>query len=264
MENRETKGKRTNEELTFWEHLDALRGSLIRMLAAAMAASIVAFCLKEQLFAAVLAPAHGDFPTYRWLGLKPFHLQLINTGLAEQFLVHVKMSLAVGVLVASPYMLYVLYSFVSPALYEDERRVSTSFTMASYATFLIGVLLNYAVFFPLTVRFLGSYQVSADINNMLSINSYIDTLLMMSLAFGLIFEMPVVSWLLARFGMLRPEWMRRYRRHAMVAILVIAAIITPTSDALTLLIVSLPVYLLYEVSIAIVGVANRHKPSAQV
>ena len=118
--------------------------------------------------------------------------------------------------------------------------------------FLMGVAVNYAVIFPLTVRFLGTYRVSAAIDNMLTLSSYTDTLLMMSLAFGIVFEIPVVCWLLARFGMLRAEWMRRFRRHAIVVILIISAVITPTSDIFTLLIVSLPIWLLYESSILIV------------
>ena len=128
---------------------------------------------------------------------------------------------------------------------------------AAYAMFLVGVAANYAVVFPLTVRFLGTYQVSPDVENLLTLSSYVDTLLMMSLVFGIVFEMPVVSWLLARFGMLRAEWMRRFRRHAVVAVLVVAAVITPTSDVFTLLIVSLPIWLLYEASILVVGMAGR-------
>lgn len=238
--------------MTFWEHLEVLRSSLIRMIVAATVAAIAAFCMKDALFAAVLAPARGDFFTYQLVGAAPFSLRLINTGLTEQFMIHVKVALAAGALVASPYLLYVLFSFISPALYPNERRVSLRVVTAAYAMFLVGVAVNYAVVFPLTVRFLGTYQVSGAIENMLTVSSYVDTLLMMSLALGIVFEIPVASYLLARFGMLRAEWMRRFRRHAIVAILTAAAAITPTTDILTLLIVALPIYLLYEVSILIV------------
>lgn len=238
--------------MSFWEHLDVLRGTLLRMIVAAAMATVLAFCLKEPLFDVVLAPSKSDFFIYRLTGAEPFSLRLVNTGLTEQFMVHMKVALASGIIAVSPYLLYLLYSFVAPALYANELRVSRRIVGWAYFMFLVGMAVNYMIVFPLTVRFLGSYQVSADITNLLTVSSYIDTLLMMSLVFGVVFEMPVVSWLLARFGLLRSEWMRRTRRHAVVVILVIAAIITPTSDIFTLLIVSLPIYLLYELSILIV------------
>ena len=239
-------------ELTFWEHLDVLRSSLIRMLVAAVIAGVVAFVFKDRLFDVVLAPADGGFVTYRLLGAEPFDIHLINTGLTEQFMIHMKVAFVAGVLMASPYILYVLFRFISPALYDNERRYSVRLTVAAYVMFLVGLLVNYFVVFPLTVRFLGTYQVSADVDNMLTISSYVDTLATMSLVFGIVFEIPVISWLLARLGLLKAEWMGRYRRHAVVAILVVAAVITPTTDVFTLLLVSLPIWLLYEVSLVIV------------
>ena len=245
-------GSGGENELTFWDHLDVLRGSLIRMIAAAAVAAVVAFCLKEPLFGLVLAPANGSFFIYRLLGAEPFSLHLINTGLTEQFMIHMKVALMAGVLMASPYLLYVLFRFVSPALYDNERRVSVRLVSAAYVMFLVGVAVNYLLVFPLTVRFLGTYQVSPGVDNMLTVGSYVDTLLMMSLVFGIVFEIPVVSWLLARFGMLRARWMRRFRRHAVVAILIVAAVITPTADVFTLVLVALPIWLLYEFSILLV------------
>ena len=244
------------DSLTFWEHLDVLRGSLIRMLIAAVAAGVVAFVFKDTLFAVVLAPSGNDFITYRLLGTEPFRIELINTGLTEQFMIHMKVSLVAGVMIASPYILYLLFRFVSPALYDNERRYSVRLTVSAYVMFLFGVAVNYFVVFPLTVRFLGTYQVSDAIHNMLTISSYIDTLAMMSLVFGIVFEIPVISWLLARIGLLKSAWMSRYRRHSIVAILAVAAVITPTSDVFTLLIVSLPIWLLYEASVLIVRVTD--------
>ena len=243
-------------QMTFWEHLDVLRDSIIRMIVAAVVMGVVAFCLKEPLFDIVLAPKDSDFITYRWLGGEAFSINLINTGLAEQFLIHMKVALMVGVLVASPYILFLLFRFIAPALYENERRYSVRITVAAYAMFLLGIVVNYFIIFPLTVRFLGTYQVSETVSNMLTISSYIDTLMMMSLIFGIIFEIPVVSWLLAIFGLLKASWMSQYRRHAVIAILILAAAITPTGDALTLVIVALPIWLLYEVSILIVKMSN--------
>jgi sec-independent protein translocase protein TatC len=244
-------------QMTFWEHLDVLRDSIIRMIVAAVVMGVVAFCLKEPLFDIVLAPKDCDFITYRWLGGEAFSINLINTGLAEQFLIHMKVALMVGVLVASPYILFLLFRFIAPALYENERRYSVRITVAAYAMFLLGIVVNYFIIFPLTVRFLGTYQVSETVSNMLTISSYIDTMMMMSLIFGIIFEIPVVSWLLAIFGLLKASWMSQYRRHAVIAILILAAAITPTGDALTLVIVALPIWLLYEVSILIVKMSNR-------
>ncbi|MBR3398402.1 MAG: twin-arginine translocase subunit TatC [Prevotella sp.] len=238
--------------MTFWEHLDELRGSLIRMAIAAIAMGLVAFAMKETLFDIVLAPSKSDFFLYRIIGAEPFDIKLINTGLAEQFTIHMKVALTVGLLVASPYILYLLFHFVSPALYENEKRYSVRITLSAYLMFIVGVALNYFLVFPLTVRFLGTYSVSADIENMLTLSSYVDSMLMMSLWFGIIFELPVVCWLLGKFGLLKAEWMTRYRRHAIVAILIIAAIITPTGDIFTLMVVSLPIYILYEASAILV------------
>lgn len=243
--------------LTFWEHLDILRGSLIRMLVAAIVAGVAAFLLKDWLFDVVLAPSSSDFITYRLLGVEPFRIELVNTGLTEQFMIHMKVSLVAGILIASPYILYLLFRFISPALYDNERRYSVRLTVAAYLMFLFGVAVNYFVIFPLTVRFLGTYQVSDDIHNLLTISSYIDTLAMMSLVFGIVFEIPVISWLLVRFGLLKSVWMSRYRRHAIVAIVIVAAVITPTSDVFTLFMVSLPIWMLYEASVLIVRITEK-------
>lgn len=227
------------------------------MLVAAIVAGVAAFLLKDWLFDVVLAPSSSDFITYRLLGVEPFRIELVNTGLTEQFMIHMKVSLVAGILIASPYILYLLFRFISPALYDNERRYSVRLTVAAYLMFLFGVAVNYFVIFPLTVRFLGTYQVCDDIHNLLTISSYVDTLAMMSLVFGIVFEIPVVSWLLARFGLLKSVWMSRYRRHAIVAIVIVAAVITPTSDVFTLFMVSLPIWLLYEASVLIVRITEK-------
>lgn len=246
-------------ELSFWDHLEVLRGCLLRIVAVIVVASIGSFVMKEQLFDIVLAPCHSDFITYRLMNAEPFCLHLINTGLAEQMLIHLKMAACMGLLLSSPYVIYVLFSFVSPALYERERRYSLTLTLSAYLMFVVGVLVNYLLIFPLTVRFLGLYQVSEEVDNMLTISSYVETLVMMSIAFGIVFEIPVLSWLMAKLGLLRASWMSHYRRHAVVAILIVSAIITPTADAFTLLIVSLPIWMLYEISIYIVRITNSTK-----
>ena len=249
----------SSEGLTFWDHLDVLRSSLIRMAVAVAVLAVAAFVLKEQLFGVVLAPRSSDFVTYRLLGVTPFHLHLMNTGLTEQFMIHMRTALYAGLLAASPYVLYELFRFVSPGLYQNERRYAGWIVGAAYVMFLVGTLVNYFVVFPLTVRFLGTYQVSPDVANMLTLQSYVDTLLGMSLVMGVVFELPVVCGLMGRMGLLNDQWMSDYRRHAIVAILVVAAIITPTTDVFTLFVVALPIYLLYEVSIGIVRITKLNK-----
>ena len=256
-----------DEGLSFWDHLDVLRTIIIRIILVTVVCGIVAFLFKEELFAVVLAPRNPDFVTYRLLvrvsglfgGDAPDNpvIQLINTGLAEQFVIHMKTALCAGVLCASPYTLYQLFRFVSPALYANERRFALPIVVGGYVMFMLGVLISYYLIFPLTFRFLGTYQVSEDVVNMISLQSYMSTLTLMSISMGIVFEMPVVAWLMARMGLITASFMNRYRRHAIVVILIVAAIITPTSDIFTLLMVSLPMWLLYEVSVCIVRVSNR-------
>ena len=242
--------------MTFWDHLDELRSVIIRSVVVTVVAAAVAFCLKEQLFEIVLAPRTSDFITFRLMGVEPFSIHLMNTGLTEQFMTHLKTAMYAGVLVALPYIVYLLFGFVSPALYDNERKYATLLCTSGYLMFMLGTLLNYFLIFPLTVKFLGTYQVSEDVANMLTLQSYMDTLLMMNLVMGIVFELPVVSWILGRMGLVNATMMRSIRRYAIVAILVIAAIITPTTDAFTLFIVALPIWLLYELSILIVKSSN--------
>ena len=229
-----------------------LRSSLIRMAIAVVLLGMVAFVLKDELFAIVLAPRSSDFVSYRLLGVDAFSLHLMNTGLTEQFMIHVRTAMYAGLLVASPYILYELFRFVSPGLYQNERRYALWIVGAAYVMFLVGTLVNYFLVFPLTVRFLGTYQVSPDVANMLTLQSYVDTLLGMSLVMGVVFELPVVCGLLGRMGLINRQMMTQYRRHAIVVIVLVAAVITPTTDVFTLFVVALPIYLLYELSTQIV------------
>ena len=250
-----------SEKQSFWDHLDILRASLVKIAAVPAVFAVVAFFFKEALFSVILAPKDADFITYRWLYFfsgwvtdeqaQDFYVKLINTGLAQQFMIHMKVAMCTGVLCASPYILYQLFRFVSPALYANERKYVVRVVGYGYIMFMVGVLISYFLIFPLTFRFLGTYQVSDQVENMISLQSYISTLLMMSLAMGIVFEIPILSWLFAKLGFISADFMRRYRRHAVVIILVVAAIITPTSDVFTLLLVSLPMWLLYEVIILI-------------
>ena len=231
-----------SEKQSFWDHLDILRASLVKIAAVTAVFAVVAFFFKEALFSVILAPKDADFITYRWLYFfsgwvtdeqaQDFYVKLINTGLAQQFMIHMKVAMCTGVLCASPYILYQLFRFVSPALYANERKYVVRVVGYGYIMFMVGVLISYFLIFPLTFRFLGTYQVSDQVENMISLQSYISTLLMMSLAMGIVFEIPILSWLFAKLGFISADFMRRYRRHAVVIILVVAAIITPTSEYL--------------------------------
>lgn len=257
------------QALTFWDHLDQLRDVILRIIIVAVACGIVAFIFKDFLFTIVFAPKNDTFITYRWLekigGIfsdiedEPFSVSLINTGLARQFVVHVKTALCFGVLCASPYIIYQLFRFVSPALYQNERQYAVKVVGSGYFMFMVGVGIGYFLIFPLTFRFLGTYRVADDVANLISLDSYMSTLVLICIAMGVVFEMPVVCWLFARLGVLNADFMKRYRKHAIVIILIVAAIITPTGDAFTLLAVSLPMWALYEASILLVRKTERRE-----
>lgn len=256
-----------NGKQSFWEHLDILRSIIIRIAIVTIMFGLVAFFFKEEVFSIILAPRDSDFTTYWVIDMLGgrisgdtsgyFSVQLINTELAEQFIIHMKTAMCVGVLCASPYIIYQLFRFISPALYAEEKKYAVRIVAGAYIMFLLGVLLTYYMIFPLTFRFLGTYQVSDDVVNLISISSYISTLFVMSLCMGVVFEIPILSWLFAKMGLISASFMRHYRKHAIIVILILAAIITPTSDIFTLFLVALPMIVLYELSICLVKKIER-------
>ena len=225
--------------MTFWEHLDELRSVLIKSLVAWLVASMAVFYFKKPLFDLIFRPLKQG-------------QQLINIDVTAQFFTHVQVSLCVGFVVALPFIVAWLYGFVAPALYRNEKRYSAIFVLSALALFAAGVALNYFLIFPLSFHMLSTYQVSDIVVNQISLTSYISLLLVLSIFLGLMFEIPVLTWLLAKLGILRREHLKRYRGHVFVTILIIAAVITPTGDPFTLLLVTLPIYLLYELSILII------------
>ena len=256
----------TDTEQTFWDHLDELRGAIVRIVCAALLCGVVLFFFKELLFDVILAPTNSDFITYTLLNkvgsltgasIEPFSIDLINTTLASQFLIHMRTAFLGGAVCASPYILFCIMRFIAPALYSSERKTVFTVVTSGYIMFLLGVLLSYFVIFPLTFHFLGTYQVSGKVENLISLDSYISTFVQMGLLLGLVFELPMICWLIAKLGLIKASLMRDYRRHAIVLILIVAAIITPTADVFTLTLVSLPMWLLYEVSIGIVSKTNK-------
>ena len=250
---------------SFWDHLDVLRKVLFRCLIAWTLGAVAAFCFKEVLFDLLFAPSRDDFISYRlmawlcaqtgWEVLCPdsFQASFINTELAAQFMTHLKVALWAGLVVVSPYLIVQFYGFVSPALYDNEKRHATPILIWGTLLFVLGVLMNYFVIFPFSFRFLNNYQVYSEVHNQISLDSYISSFLMLSLLMGILFEIPIVNYLLAKAGLLQAETLKKYRRHAIVAIAIVAAVITPTGDAVTLMLVTVPIYLLYEVSIHIVS-----------
>jgi sec-independent protein translocase protein TatC len=253
---------------SFWDHLEVLRKVLFRCLIAWAIGATVAFCFKSILFNLLFAPSTDDFISYRglawlcaqtgWQALCPdsFQASFINTELAAQFMTHIKVALWAGLVLTSPYIIVQLYGFVAPALYDKEKRHAAPIIIWGTLLFILGVLMNYFIIFPFAFRFLNEYQVYEAVKNQISLSSYISNLLMLSLLMGVLFEIPIVNYLLAKIGLLRAELLKKYRRHAIVAITIAAAIITPTGDAVTLMLVTVPIYLLYEASILIVKRIN--------
>ncbi|MCR4848277.1 MAG: twin-arginine translocase subunit TatC [Bacteroidales bacterium] len=247
--------------MTFGGHLEVLRRMLFRILAVVSVLTIVIFCFKDWTFRLLMAPSQWDFVTYRyiekflhWLGsdftFNVYHINLIATELSSQFMTHITAALLLGFLCASPYILWELFRFVTPALYEKERKYSVRIAVIVYVLFVVGVLMSYFILFPISFRFLGTYTVSDLVESNITLNSYISTFTTLTLIMGLVFQLPVLAFFLGKIGVVKSDFLKKYRRHALVIIMVVAAIITPP-DLMTLVLVTIPLYLLYEVSIGV-------------
>lgn len=255
-----------NEEMNFWDHVDVLRGVLLRSGAVVLAAAAVLFIFMGDIFdAVILAPCRPDFPLYRLLGhlqgLGPFapdgvggdfHVDLINIRLASQFFIHMSTSCWLAVTLLFPFIIYQLWRFIAPALYPHERRNASAAFLWGNLMFYVGIAVGYFLVFPLTLRFLADYRLSESIPNTITIESYMDNFLLLTLLMGCVFELPLLAWLLGKTGLLTRGFFNRYRRHAIVALLIVAAIITPTGDPFTLFVVFLPIFMLWEGSATLV------------
>lgn len=261
-------------EMTFWEHLDELRKIIFRSFAVLIVLMVAFFLCKEIVFdGVVLAPLTDDFFVYRWLddllalmglpALKPFAVTLVNIDLAAQFFTHVRMAFWLAVIIALPFLLYQIWLFVRPALYDREKKAAeAAFSMASML-FYVGLAVGYVIVFPLTLRFLGTYQVSESVANQISLGSYIGMFLKMNLIMGVVFELPALAYMLSRIGIINRLMLRRFRKYAVVIALAVSAIITPSGDAFTMIVVALPIYMLYEVSIRLCGSETRREDLAK-
>lgn len=250
-------------EMSFLEHLEALRWHLMRAVIAVLVLAIFLFFYREIVFDHFLfAPKHPDFWTYRMLCLlsdyldmgdalciKDLPFDLINTELSGQFTMHIWVSFVAGFILAAPYVLWEIWRFIKPALHEKERKYSKGVVFFSSILFFAGVLFGYYVIVPLSINFLGSYQVSSDVKNMIAMDSFVSTVTTITFASGIVFELPIVIYFLTQIGLMTPQFMRTYRKHAMVIILIVAAVITPSPDVTSQLLVAFPLYLLYELSI---------------
>jgi sec-independent protein translocase protein TatC len=252
------------EGMSFLDHLEILRWHLIRIVIALLVFGILAFVFKGFVFdTVVLAPAFNTFITYQsFCDLSHFlamgdklcfgdlNFELINLTMAGQFSMHIIVSIVAGIIVAFPYILYELWRFIKPALKKSEKNYAKGIVFWGSLLFLSGVAFGYYVITPMSVQFLGGYRVSEMVNNQISLKSYISTVTTITLACGLIFQLPIVVYFLSKVGLVTPHLMKTYRRHAIIAVLILSAIITPP-DISSQVLVSIPLVILYEVSILI-------------
>ncbi len=250
-------------EQSFWEHLEALRWVILRSLIVVVLCMLLVFACKDLLTRLIFAPQNSEFIIYRGLCRladivqfpeicpDPFSVELLNTRLAAPFFTHMTSALYVGLILSLPIVLIMLWRFVAPALYPRERRQGVLLLTACIGLFAMGVALGYFLVFPLAFRFLGTYQFGEAVVNRIDLSSYMSIFYTTLLSMGLVFEMPMLAYALSRLGLISKEWLKQYRKYAIVVILFVGAIITPTSDPFTLLLVSVPMYLLYMLSIRV-------------
>ena len=270
-------------EMTFWEHLEALRWHLVRSIVAVVVLGVVAFLNKEIIFNyIILAPKSSDFVTNRtlcalgrWaaghltflnpdaLCIENFNLTLINIKMAGQFLTHLYISVFAGVILAVPYILWEVWRFIKPALYKHEQQHTSGAVFWSSFLFLLGILFSYFLIVPLAIMFLGTYNVSASVENQIALNSYISTVVSLTFAVGLVFELPIFVFFLTKVGVITPVFMRRNRKAMIVVVLIISAIITP-ADVFSQILVAIPLLGLYEISILISARVYRHRQTELV
>ena len=264
LEDKTTAAEENEEEgaMSFWDHLEVLRWALFRsacVLAVIMVGTFIAMPYIFDRF--ILAPTSNNFFTYRLINrigggmvtLSPdFDVQIININVASQFMTHISTSISLAAVIAFPYFIWEIWKFIEPALFEDEVKHLRPAFLGGTVMFYVGCAIGYLLVFPFTFRFLVEYNLSSSITNQINLQSYIDNFTMLILVMGIVFEMPLLAWLLSLMGILRKSFLREHKRHAVVVLLVSAAIITPSGDPFTLMLVFVPLYVLYELSILVV------------
>ncbi len=266
------KGKTIEAEMSFFDHLEALRWHLIRAAIAIMVFTILAFVFYDFVFdKVIMGPMDPQFFTYRMLCKLGDYLnrpgfcidkipgKIINTEMAGQFTLQINSALIIGITLGFPYLLFEIWQFVKPALHDNERKAASGFVFYASALFILGVLFGYYVVTPESISFLAGYQVSKVIENTFTIDSYLSSVSTLTLATGIVFELPILVYVLSNIGVLSAKNMRAGRRYAIVGILVVAAVITPTPDILTMTVVAIPLFVLYEVGIVVAATVERRR-----
>ncbi|MCG2461620.1 twin-arginine translocase subunit TatC [Flavobacteriaceae bacterium F89] len=264
--------KQDHNEMSFLDHLEELRWHLIRSTAAIIIIACVAFLFRGFIFDTIIfGPKRMDFPTYKFFCKLATYINIDSDFCAEefpfiiqsrtmagQFSAHIWTSIWAGFIVAFPYVIYEFWKFISPGLYEKERKNSRGFILIGSLLFFMGVLFGYYVVSPLSINFLGTYQVSAEVENQFDIGDYISKLRIAVIASGLVFELPIIIFFLTKIGLVTPTILRKYRKMALVVVLVLSAIITPP-DIISQVVVAVPILLLYQVSIYISAYVLRQE-----
>jgi len=275
VETLKKKGKSLEAEMSFFDHLEVLRWHLIRSAIAIIVFMIVAFSFYDFIFDdVIMGPKNADFWTYRmmcriadWLNAPDFCVTevpgtIINTQMAGQFILQINSSLIIAVMLGFPYLLYEVWLFIKPALTEVERKSASGFVLYATFLFVLGVLFGYFMVVPLAMNFLANYSISGDIANTITVQNYLSFVATLTLGCGIIFELPIVIFILSKLGIMTPQFMRKSRQYAVVVILIIAAVITPTPDVFTMLTVSFPMFLLYELSIVVASRVHKKRMAA--
>jgi sec-independent protein translocase protein TatC len=270
------KGQTMEAEMSFFDHLEALRWHLVRSAIAIIVFTVGAFYFYDFVFGTIiLGPSRPSFWTYRMLCklgdflhrdgfcVNKIDIKLMNNEMAGQFTLQINSSLLIGITLGFPYLLWEIWRFIKPALHDKERRAARGFVFYATFLFVLGIMFGYYVITPMSVNFLAGYTVSSAITNWFSIDSYISSVATLTLASGIVFQLPILVYVLSSLGILTPAFMKSGRRYAIVVILIIAAVITPTPDMMTMIVVSLPLFVLYEVGIVVAGVVEKRKIAAE-
>lgn len=266
----------SNQGLSFWDHLEEFRWTLIRSIAALFIFAIIAFAFMPYIYdSIIMGPTRADFFLYKYLCVATsavpflpdfcddtFHVNIININLASQFFRHMTTSFWLALILTFPYLAFEIWRFISPALYENEKKSIRWVFLFGTIMFFLGCVVGYSLVFPMTFRFLATYQLSEVIVNEISLDSYMDNFLMLIFVMGIVFELPLLSWLLSQLGLLNRSFFKKFRRHAIVGLLVLSAIITPSGDPFTLSVVFIPLYFLYELSAFFVKPAPKEEEEA--
>lgn len=240
--------RQDSAEMSFWDHLEVLRGTLFRSLLAVTLISVVVFCFKKFVFDdVVLAPTRSDFWVYNLLNMD-VNMNLVNLEISTQFFVHLKIAFELGFILAFPFVIWEIWKFIAPALYQNEKHTVRGVFLAASFLFYLGLYIGYVLIVPISLNFFLGYKISEAVVNTISLTSYISLFTSTTLAFGIVFEFPAVVVILNKLGMVYKDTMKKYRKHAIVAILCIAAIITP-ADPFSMMIAAAPLLLLYEASV---------------